>query len=258
MVKSPHTRFSLLARIVEISMPVDRLPSAFEGYRIVQLSDVHLSPTIRGTDLGRWVEDANRLSPDLVVITGDLVDGTVHGLAHEVEPLLLLQVPVVFVTGNHEYYWGPEAWVAHLRSLGIQVLLNEHILLHRGDDTLVLAGITDARAGDFLADWAPDPERALAGAPVGAPRIMLAHQPRSAPSVRAAGADVQISGHTHGGQYFPWNVLIRWVEPYVAGLYDVGGMQLYVSRGTGWWGPPLRFGSQAEITLFVLRPSRDR
>lgn len=244
-------------RVRSVDLEVEGLPPSFHGYRIAQLSDIHLSPTIRGGDLARWVQATNGLSPDMVAITGDLVDGTVEGMGDEALPLTDLKAPdgVYFSTGNHEYYWGPQEWTAHLSSLGIRVLQNSHEVVRRGEDALVVAGINDHRAGDFHPSWAPDPVRAFQGAPEGATRLVLAHQPRSAPAVAAAGAHVQLSGHTHGGQFFPWSLVIHAVEPFVAGTYQVGAMALYVSRGTGWWGPPLRLGSRPEITLITLRPS---
>lgn len=244
-------------RITEVRLPVAGLPPAFEGYRIVQITDVHLSPTIRGDRLSTWVARVNDLAPDLVAITGDLADGTAAHLAPEVGSLRDLRAPdgVLFVTGNHEYYWDLEGWLRLLPDLGVTVLLNEHRVVRRVDASLVVAGITDHRAGSMSADHAPDPQRALIGAPGGAPRILLAHQPRSARSAREAGFQAQLSGHTHGGQFFPWNLAVAAVEPFTAGLYDVDGMSLYVSRGTGWWGPPMRLGAPTEITVLTLVPA---
>jgi hypothetical protein len=158
-----------------------------------------------------------------------------------------------FVTGNHEYYAGAAAWIAFLRGIGVRVLLNEHVTLGRGEARLVVAGVTDVSAGHFDRAHASDPARALAGSPPGAFRLLLAHQPRSAPAAVAAGADLQLSGHTHGGQFWPWNHFVRLQQPFTAGLARLGRMWVYTSRGTGYWGPPKRVGAPSEITLLTLR-----
>ena len=164
-----------------------------------------------------------------------------------------------FVTGNHEYYSagaaGAASWVRELRRLGLKVLLNEHITLHRQNATIVIAGVTDFSAGHFDAGQASDPRAALAGSPRAALRVLLAHQPRSAAAAEAAGFDLQLSGHTHGGQFWPWNLLVRLQQPFTAGLKRWRGMWVYTSRGTGYWGPPKRFGAPSEITLLRLVPA---
>jgi predicted MPP superfamily phosphohydrolase len=154
---------------------------------------------------------------------------------------------------NHEYYSGAAAWVRELRRLGVAVLMNEHVVVRRGSAKLVVAGVTDFSAGHFDAAQASDPAAALAGAPRDAAlRVLLAHQPRSAPAAEAAGFDLQLSGHTHGGQFLPWNFLVRLQQPFTAGLNRWRRMWVYTSRGTGYWGPPKRFGAPSEITLLRL------
>ncbi len=241
--------------IVEVDIPLAGLPAALHGLTIVQLSDIHIGPTIKRPMLARIVDRVNRLRPDLVAITGDLVDGSVAQLAAHTAPLADLQARhgTFFVTGNHEYYAGALPWISELQRLGIQVLINEHRLLQHGSTSLLLAGVCDYNAHQFIPDHRSDPQAALAGAPNGAsPKILLAHQPRSAPAAAAAGFDLQLSGHTHGGQFFPWNLFVPLQQPYTAGLHRLDRLWVYTSRGTGYWGPPKRLFAPAEITRLRL------
>ncbi len=186
-----------------------------------------------------------------MAITGDLVDGTVPDLAGDVEPLrrLASRHGAYFVTGNHEYYSGVGPWLIELERIGLRVLQNQHVVIERGGAKLVLAGVPDYNAAHFDRSHRSDPAAALAGAaPDAAVKILLAHQPRSAAAAARAGFDLQLSGHTHGGQFMPWNLFVRLQQPFTAGLHRVGGMQVYVSRGTGYWGPPKRIGAPSEIT----------
>ena len=157
-----------------------------------------------------------------------------------------------FITGNHEYYSGVGPWVEEAKRLGFDVLLNEHRIIRRGDGVILLAGVTDASAGGFVPAHASDPHKAIAGSPASDVRILLAHQPRSLYEAATAGYDVQISGHTHGGQFFPWNYLAAVGQPYIKGLHKHGKMWIYVSKGTGYWGPPVRLGARSEITAITL------
>jgi hypothetical protein len=245
------------AAVVQVDVPVVDLPPALDGFRIAQISDVHVGPTIKRPYVEAVVEAVNKLDADLVAITGDLVDGSVRDLAEHVAPLagLRSREGSFFVTGNHEYYSGAAAWVGELRRLGITVLMNEHVVLRRGDAAIVVAGVTDFNAGHFDRAEASDPKRALAGSPPAALRLLLAHQPRSAEAAEAAGFDLQLSGHTHGGQFLPWNFLVRLQQPFTAGLKRWRRMWVYTSRGTGYWGPPKRFGAPSEITLLRLVPA---
>ena len=237
-----------------VRVPLSRLPKAASGYSIVQLTDVHVGPTIGKGFVESVVREANRLAADMIVITGDLVDGTVEQLRELVEPLRGLKAKdgVYFVTGNHEYYSGAHAWIHELRRLGTRVLLNEHVVLDHDGAKLAVAGVTDYSAHHFDPSHKSDPHAAVKGAPTGAPKVLLAHQPRSASSAADAGYDLQLSGHTHGGQFWPWNLFVRLQQPFTAGLNRLGGMWIYINRGTGYWGPPMRFGVPSEITLIRL------
>lgn len=244
-----------VARVVKVDVPIRGLPPEFDGYAIAQISDVHVGPTIKRAYLNAIVNKVNALGADAIAVTGDLVDGSVQRLALHVEPLGRLRAVdgVFFVTGNHEYYSGALEWVAEVRRLGLTVLMNEHVVRQRGAASLMIAGVTDYSAHHFHPDQKSDPQRAAAGAPpnIGA-RVLLAHQPRSAPEAASAGFDLQLSGHTHGGQFFPWNLFVPLQQPFVAGLNRVREMWVYTSRGTGYWGPPKRFGAPSEITLVRL------
>lgn len=192
-----------------------------------------------------------------MAITGDLVDGTVHDLAAHTEPLAGLRSRhgTYVVTGNHEYYSGAHAWIRELRRLGARVLLNEHVMLDHDGAALAVAGVTDYSAHHFDPAHRSDPHAALRGAPSAATKVLLAHQPRSAGSAHAAGYHLQLSGHTHGGQFWPWNFFVRLQQPFIAGLNRLGDMWIYINRGTGYWGPPMRFGIPSEITRITLVPT---
>ncbi|NRF68316.1 metallophosphoesterase [Aquincola sp. S2] len=239
------------ARVRHVDVPIAGLPAALHGFTIAQISDIHVGPTVKRAYLQAIVDTVNRLDADAVAITGDLVDGRVADLRDDVAPLAGLRARegAFFVTGNHEYYSGADEWIAQLRTLGLRVLNNEHVLIERGDARLVLAGVTDHSAHHFDPRERSDPRRALAGAPADAAlRVLLAHQPRSAAAAAEAGFDAQLSGHTHGGQIWPFNFFVPLQQPFTAGLHRLGSMWIYVSRGTGYWGPPLRLGAPSEIT----------
>ena len=239
--------------VSRVRVAIDRLSRAQAGYRIVQISDVHVGPTIGRDFIEAIVARINALKPDLVAITGDLVDGSVEELAEHVAPLARLQAKdgVFFVTGNHEYYSGADSWIAHLGTLGIRVLRNERLRIG-GDDGFDLAGIDDASSHGN--GHGPDLAKALRGRDAARACVLLAHQPRGIELADSLGVDLQLSGHTHGGQMIPWNFLVRLQQPFVAGLHKLARAQIYVSRGTGYWGPPMRVGAPAEITEIELSP----
>ena len=245
-------------RVVRVDIPVANLPAALHGFSIAQISDVHVGPTIKRRFVEKIVALVNGLNTDLVAVTGDLVDGSVQELSPHTAPLagLAARHGVFFVTGNHEYYSGEPAWTAEIRRLGLRVLKNEHVVLAHEGASLVLAGVTDLSAHHFDAAERSDPAVALRGSPAdtGA-RVLLAHQPNSAGAAARAGFDVQLSGHTHGGQFWPWNLFVGFFQPFTGGLYRLKSLRVYVSRGTGYWGPPNRFGVPSEITHIRLVPA---
>ena len=246
-----------VARVVKVDVPIAKLPPELHGYSIAQISDIHVGPTIQRAFLNAIVNKVNALGADAIAITGDLVDGSVQRLSLHTQPLARLAAPdgVYFVTGNHEYYSGAEEWIAEVRRLGVTVLLNQHVVRRRGSAALMIAGVADYTAHLFNPAHRSDPRAAAAGAPQDVDvRVLLAHQPRSAPEAAAAGFHLQLSGHTHGGQFFPWNLFVPLQQPFVAGLKRVRDMWVYTSRGTGYWGPPKRFGAPSEITLVRLVP----
>lgn len=242
-------------RVVEVEVPIPGLHEDLDGFRIVQLSDVHVGPTIRGTWLDQVVEVANGLEPDLVALTGDFVDGFVPDLGPELAGLSRIQAREgsYFVTGNHEYYWDGPAWCSKIAELGPTVLINEHRIIERGQARLLVAGVPDLHADRNEPGHRSDPAAAKVGAPKHDLSLLLAHQPRSVFAAAAAGFDLQLSGHTHAGQYFPMSLMIHLLQPYVSGLNRHGDTQIYVSKGTGYWGPPNRAGSPSEISLLILR-----
>ncbi len=220
------------------------------GFSITQISDVHVGPTIRRDFVERLVGRVNDLRADLIAVTGDLVDGSVHQLAAHTAPLSKLSARhgAYFVTGNHEYYSGEAAWTREIRRLGLTVLKNQHVVLNHDGASLVLAGVNDFAAHHYDPAQRSDPAAALEGSPADAgARILLAHQPGSAQAAANAGYDVQISGHTHGGQFWPWNLFVRFFQPFTAGLHRVKNLWVYVSRGTGYWGPPNLLGVPADF-----------
>ncbi|MBC8637680.1 metallophosphoesterase [Caballeronia sp. EK] len=243
------------APVVSVDVPIDNLPAALDGFTIAQISDIHVGPTIKRHYVERIVAAVNGLEPDLIAVTGDVVDGTVPNLADHTRPLAGLSARhgTFLVTGNHEYYSGADKWIAEFRRLGLTVLLNQHVVLNHDGAQAVVAGVTDYGAGSFDPAHRSDPAKAISGAPDDATvRVLLAHQPRSATAAAEAGFTLQLSGHTHGGQFLPWNFFVRLQQPFVSGLVKFNGLWVYTSRGTGYWGPPKRLGAPSEITLVRL------
>jgi uncharacterized protein len=239
-------------RIKDVPVRIAGLPSALAGLRIVQITDLHIGPLLRKGWVEGVVERVRSLKPDLVAITGDLVDGTVDELREHVAPLARLsEAPrgVYFTTGNHEYYSGVDEWLQYLPSLGIRPLANERVQVAPGLD---VAGIHDPTG---RGRYAPDLTRALEGRDARTPVVLLAHQPRQFRDAAQSGVALTLSGHTHGGQIWPFSWLVALVQPYIAGLHRRGDAQLYVSRGTGFWGPPMRVFAPAEIALLRLFPA---
>ncbi len=247
---------SVLSRVgvKQVRVPLAKLPDKLSGYTIVQLTDIHVGPTIGREFIEQIVRTTNALSPDLVAITGDLVDGSVEELGHLVEPLRELRAKdgVFFVTGNHEYYSGADAWIAHLRTLGVRVLRNERVAIRDDAGGFDLAGVDDTSAHSFGHGHGQDVPRAMAGRDESRAVVLLAHQPKAVRDACKLGVDLQLSGHTHGGQIWPWGYAVRLDQPHVAGFHMHEGTAIYVSRGTGYWGPPMRVAAPAEITRIEL------
>lgn len=246
-------------QVKEVRVPLRGLPPELEGLRIAHLSDLHIGSTFTGTWLERVAERCNSLAPDLVLITGDLADGTPDRIACHLRPLASLRAKYgVFASpGNHDYYSGLLPWLETWRSWGLEVLANEHRCIDVRGRSVTIAGVTDPCAVLFRskhpAMMPPDSRHALLGAPEGL-RILLAHRPGEAEQNAALGVHLQLSGHTHGGQFFfLFPAVSRMNRGFRSGLYRAGSMMLYVSPGTGMWGyVPMRIGTRAELTLLTL------
>ncbi len=244
--------------IVDVEVTLAKLPAALDGFTIVQLSDLHVGMTIDRAFVQRVVDHANRLSPDLIALTGDLVDGKVDDLRDDIAPLGTLRAKhgVFAVTGNHEYYSGADPWIAEIGRLGVRYLRNQRVTIGEGEATFELAGVDDHSAhgwkghGEDLdaAISGHDPRRAL---------VLLAHQPRQVRRASQHGVDLQLSGHTHGGQIWPWHYIVKIQQGgLLAGRYQYADTQLYVTRGCGYWGPPVRLLAPLEITRIILRSAQ--
>ncbi|MDT4987577.1 MAG: uncharacterized protein QOI74_1671, partial [Micromonosporaceae bacterium] len=236
-------------RIVRRPIALAKLPRRMDGFRIAVVSDIHLGPLLGRGHTRRIVDMINHLDADLVTVVGDLVDGSVAELGRAAEPLAQLRARrgSFFVTGNHEYFSGYREWITEVRSLGLTVLRNQRV----GIDGLDLAGVNDATGGSY--GDAPDYDAALGGRDPTKPVVLLAHQPVQVDEAARRGVDLQLSGHTHGGQIFPFGYLVRLQQPVLAGYARFGNTQLYVTRGAGFWGPPVRVGAPPDISLIVLR-----
>ncbi|MGE4351246.1 MAG: metallophosphoesterase [Bdellovibrionales bacterium] len=247
-------RFAGQTKINRVRIHLKTLAPAFDGFTIVQISDLHIGPHLKHAFAQQVVNQVQSLHPDVIVMTGDLADGSAADLAKDVAPLAELTAPFgrYYVTGNHEYYWGSDEWIAQASKLGFRPLLNESVTLERGPSALVIAGVPDLTAYRIDGAVRPNPRLAIKDAPVLATKILLSHQPKLYQDAIDAGYDLQLSGHTHAGQYFPFTKIIQWIEPHTKGLYKEGSLSLYVNKGAGFWGPPLRSGRPGEITLITL------
>jgi uncharacterized protein len=241
--------------VVEIDVPVEGLAAELDGLRIAQISDTHIGPTLKGDFLEAVVERVNAARPDLITFTGDMVDGYVDDMRAEIAAIADLDAPlgVYWVTGNHEYYWDGPAWCDEVERHGVSVLVNAHRVVDVGSARLLVGGVTDFRAGRDVDGHSSDPHRAIEGAPACDFKLLLAHQPKSVWEAAEAGFDLQLSGHTHGGQFWPWNLVVGLAHPFSRGLHDYEQMKIYVSCGTGYWGPPMRLGVPSEIGVLTLR-----
>lgn len=244
--------------VVRVPVRLRNLDPTLSGFRVAVVSDIHLGPLLGRAHTERIVRMINEAEPDLVAIVGDLVDGTVDELGAAAAPLrdLSPRDGAFFVTGNHEYFVDDTAeWIHELERLGVQPLLNEHTVIRRGNASFDLAGVNDVRGESVVVDGSaqgPDFDRALAGTDPNSPTILLAHQPVLVDAAVAHGVDLQLSGHTHGGQMWPFHYVVAAVQPSLAGLSEWGDTQLYVTRGAGFWGPPVRIGAPPDITVLTL------
>jgi predicted MPP superfamily phosphohydrolase len=241
--------------ITEIDVVLPTLDKALDGFTIVQLTDLHVGPTIGRRFVADVVSKAMSLAPDLIAMTGDLADGRVSQFRAAAAPLGDLRAPhgVFAVTGNHEYYHGADGWIAELTGLGVRYLRNERIAIERDGAAFDLAGIDDHEAHRVRGHGADLP-RATAGRDTSRPLVLLAHQPRQVHVAARHGVDLQLSGHTHGGQIWPWHYIVAIQQRgLLKGRYQIGDTQLYVSRGCGFWGPRVRLFAPLEITRVILR-----
>ncbi|WP_021780986.1 metallophosphoesterase [Myxococcus hansupus] len=238
----------------EVAVKLPGLPKALDGFTIVHLSDIHVGPVIRRRFMDELVRRCNDLRPDLMCITGDLVDGHVETLSPAVSALSELKSRhgAYFVTGNHEYYWNAAAWSDALERMGVQVLRNRHVRIGDAAASFDLLGVDDWSAGKMGFQQSYDLGTAMAGRDVERASVLLAHQPSNWKVAAQQGVGLQLSGHTHGGQFFPFTLAVSAIWEHDAGLFHEGDRHLYVSRGTGFWGPPLRVGAPPEIVRVTL------
>ncbi|WP_443611892.1 metallophosphoesterase [Actinoplanes hulinensis] len=236
-------------QIDRVQLPIAKLPRSMDGTRLAVVSDIHIGPLTGVEHARRITRVINSVNADLVCVVGDLVDGSVAELGRFAAPLggIESRHGAFFVTGNHEYYSGAEEWVEEVARLGIRPLRNERVEINGLD----LAGVNDL-TGEEQGDG-PDFARALGDRDTTRPVVLMAHQPVAAKEAAPYGVDLQVSGHTHGGQMAPFNMLVRLQQPVVSGFGKVDGVPVYVTNGAGFWGPPVRVGAPPQVTVIELR-----
>jgi predicted MPP superfamily phosphohydrolase len=254
------TNTALMGPVVrEVLLPIDDLHPDLDGFSIAQISDVHVGPTIRRIHVERIVRMVLDTYPHMIAVTGDLADGTPSQLSYDLEPLLDLKAPfgAYYVSGNHDYYWDADAWTEKVKTLGLDPLNNEHRILTIKKARLLVGGVRDYSCGRIIKDHVSDPHLAIQNASPVDFKILLAHQPQSCYKALTAGFNLQLSGHTHHGQFVPWNLITRFAFPYYKGLnLHENKLWVYVNAATGYWGPPQRLGIPSEITLIRLKASK--
>lgn len=245
-----------LPDVKRVKVPITHLPQELDGLRIVQISDIHVGNTIGPQFLADVVQKVNTLDADIVAITGDLVDGYADKMFEGVSVIdqLKAKLGVFYVPGNHEYYWDGPDWIKRIGALPhVTALTNAHEIVEHNARKILVGGVTDYSAGRNVEGHASSPRKAMEGAPQDVDfKLLLAHQPKSIYEASEVGFDLQLSGHTHGGQFYPWNIVVGLAHPFSRGLGDYGPTKIYVSCGTGYWGPPMRLGAPSEITVLEL------
>jgi predicted MPP superfamily phosphohydrolase len=246
--------------VVRVTVPVKGLPPDLDGFTIAQLSDMHIGPTTHPETVERIVRKTLDLNPRVIALTGDIGDGPVEESKASLEKLReLARVPAFYVTGNHEYYWNGPEWIATFSALGLKPLLNAYAVIRSGSSEVMIVGTPDPTARTLGRDRGPDVARAVS-TPIAEPattassafKILMAHQPGISSEARDAGIGLQLSGHTHAGQFFPWTLVVKKVHEFSKGLGRTGSLWVYVNPGTGSWGPQVRLGTKTEITLLTL------
>jgi predicted MPP superfamily phosphohydrolase len=242
-------------RVYAVDVPLPTTMRHLDGFKIAQISDLHVGPTISRLFVEKVVRRTNDLGADIIALTGDLIDGKPEVLRESCRPLASLKSRhgVFVVLGNHEFYWRAATWVTEYESMGFRPLNNVHQIIDYNDGRIAIAGVPDRASTGMAEGFRYDPEQAAQGIPLAAYKILLAHQPKSSHEAQKFGFDLMLSGHTHGGQFFPFTLLVRLAERFVRGLYRSGNLWIYVNRGTGYWGPPIRFLVPPEITLITLK-----
>jgi predicted MPP superfamily phosphohydrolase len=243
--------------VKKVNLYFPGLSKDLEGIKIAQISDLHVGSIVRKRYVKDVVFKTNSLLPDFICLTGDIFDGAVKHLKNEIQPLSNLKAKYAkyYITGNHEYYWGAEAWLDEVKTLGLTALLNTHVEHRILSAKILFAGVVDFASGSFFPDQKPDPEKAIEGSSLDSFKILLVHQPKMAELAQSLGFNLQLSGHTHGGQFVPWTYVASWFHTHFTGLSRLKTLQVYVNPGTGFWGPPLRLGTTTEITLLTLTGS---
>lgn len=245
--KKPYTK--------RVFIPVKNYSDSLKEFTIVQVSDLHVGPTIKKNYVQLIVSEVLKINPDVFVFTGDLVDGSVENLRDDVEPLREIKPKYgkFFITGNHEYYSGAVEWMKYAENLGFTVLHNRNRIINYNGTPIMFAGVPDVQGIQFYEDHYSDPIEAIKNSEESSVKILLAHQPKSLYKAIEAGFDIQLSGHTHGGQFIPWNFIAKIGQPFIKGLNKLNNTWIYVSNGTGYWGPPLRIGARSEITVIKFK-----